>query len=285
MTPAQIEFYKRLAHGLALQFGPNCEVVVHDLETEDVDHSIVVIENGHVSGRKLGDGPSHIVFESMHEGSTDVHDREPYLTKTTDGKLLKSSTIFIRNDEGKPVGILGINFDITLMKAFERSLDAFTGTGGTGYTEPEPITKNIGDLLEDLLHECEQFVGKPAALMTKDERIRAIGYLDRRGAFLISKSSERACEFFGISSTASIATSMRPRRRPATSRHSPGLPLPFLGASSGKHESKTEAAWEVPYNRCHYYFERMEQNGVEQGIMHRSRIDSGNWWTCAPHVR
>ena len=153
MTPAQIEFYKRLAHGLALQFGPNCEVVVHDLET----------------------------------------------TKTTDGKLLKSSTIFIRNDEGKPVGILGINFDITLMKAFERSLDAFTGTGGTGYTEPEPITKNIGDLLEDLLHECEQFVGKPAALMTKDERIRAIGYLDRRGAFLISKSSERACEFFGIS--------------------------------------------------------------------------------------
>ena len=58
MTPAQIEFYKRLAHGLALQFGPNCEVVVHDLETEDVDHSIVVIENGHVSGRKLGDGPS-----------------------------------------------------------------------------------------------------------------------------------------------------------------------------------------------------------------------------------
>ena len=30
MTPAQIEFYKRLAHGLALQFGPNCEVVVHD---------------------------------------------------------------------------------------------------------------------------------------------------------------------------------------------------------------------------------------------------------------
>ena len=124
MTPAQIEFYKRLAHGLALQFGPNCEVVVHDLETDDVDHSIVVIENGHVSGRKLGDGPSHIVFESMHEGATDVRDREPYLTKTTDGKLLKSSTIFIRNDEGKPVGILGINFDITLMKAFERSLDA-----------------------------------------------------------------------------------------------------------------------------------------------------------------
>ena len=191
MTPAQIEFYKRLAHSLALQFGPNCEIVVHDLETEDIDHSIVAIENGHVSGRKLG--------ESMNEDATEVHDRAPYLTKAADGKLLKSSTIFIRDDDGNPVGIMGINFDITLMKAFERSLEALTGTGDKGYTEPDPITKNIGDLLEDLLRECEQYVGKPAALMTKDERIRAIGYLDRRGAFLISKSSERACEFFGIS--------------------------------------------------------------------------------------
>lgn len=199
MTPAQIEFYKRLAHGLALQFGPNCEIVVHDLETADLDHSIVVIENGHVSGRNLGDGPSHVVLESMHEASDEIHDRAPYLTKTADGKLLKSSTIFIRDDEGKPTGILAINFDITLMKAFERSLDGLCGTGADAANEPEPITRNISDLLDDLLHECEQYVGKPAALMTKDERVRAIGYLDRRGAFLISKSSERACEFFGIS--------------------------------------------------------------------------------------
>ena len=191
MTPAQIEFYKRLAHGLALQFGPNCEVVVHDLETEDVDHSIVVIENGHVSGRKLGDGPSHIVFESMHEGTTDCTTASHTSPKTTDGKLLKSSTIFIRNDEGKPVGILGINFDITLMKAFERSLDAFTGTGGTGYTEPEPITKNIGDLLEDLLHECEQFVGKPAALMTK-RRAHSCHWLPRPSRRLPHFQVERA---------------------------------------------------------------------------------------------
>ena len=93
------------------------------------------------------------------------------------------------------------------------------------------------------------------------------------------QSSERACEFFGISNTASIATSMRPRRRPATSRHSPGLPSPF-GREFWKARIQDRAAWEVPYNRCHWYFERMEQNGVEQGIMHRSRIDSGNWWTC-----
>lgn len=200
MSPSQIEFYKRLAHGLAQQFGPNCEVVVHDLEAAELDHSIVAIENGHVSGRRLGDGPSHVVLEALHGDADLIEDRSPYLTKTADGKLLKSSTIFIRDDAGKPAGVLAINFDITLMKAFEGLLGTFAGTDpDTGQTEPEPITRNIGDLLDDLFRECEQVVGKPAALMTKEERIRAIGYLDRRGAFLISKSSQKACDFFGIS--------------------------------------------------------------------------------------
>lgn len=198
MTDAQIEFYKRLAHGLALQFGPNCEIVVHDLETSDLDRSVVAIENGHVSGRKLGDGPSHIVLEALQSDGP-LEDRAPYLTKTADGKILKSSTIFIRNDAGKPVGVLAINFDITLMKGFESILWTFIGAEESKRLDPEPITRNIGDLLDDLFRECEHVVGKPAELMTKDERVLAIGHLDRRGAFLISKSSEKACEFFGIS--------------------------------------------------------------------------------------
>lgn len=198
MSPAQIEFYKRLAHGLALQFGPNCEIVVHDLEADDLDHSIVAIENGHISGRRLGDGPSHVVLEALNDDADKLHDRPPYPTKTEDGKLLKSSTVFIRDDAGWPCGILAINFDITLMTAFSNTLGSLIGTDGS-VAEPEPITKNIGDLLDDLFRECEQVVGKPAALMTKEERVRAIGYLDRRGAFLIRESSQKACEFFGIS--------------------------------------------------------------------------------------
>lgn len=198
MTDSQIEFYRRLAHGLALQFGPNCEVVVHDLEAAEIDKSIVAIENGHVSGRSLGDGPSHVVLEALNS-KRELVDREPYFTKTADGKVLKSSTIYIRDDRDEVVGVLAINFDITLMKGFESILWSFIGEESSKNLDPEPITRNVGDLLDDLFAECEHIVGKPAALMTKDERVRAIGYLDRRGAFLISKSSEKACDFFGIS--------------------------------------------------------------------------------------
>ena len=50
---------KQIAEGVAAQFGNNCEVVIHDVAAKHPDHSIVIIENGHVSGRKVGDGASH----------------------------------------------------------------------------------------------------------------------------------------------------------------------------------------------------------------------------------
>ena len=54
---------KQIAKGIALQFGPNCEVVIHEISDKSAYSSIVAIENGHVTGRKVGDGPSHVVLE------------------------------------------------------------------------------------------------------------------------------------------------------------------------------------------------------------------------------
>ena len=65
MKAFEIDFLARLARGIARQFGSNCEVVVHDMSSNDQEHSIVAIENGHVTGRRLGDGPSHVVWETL----------------------------------------------------------------------------------------------------------------------------------------------------------------------------------------------------------------------------
>lgn len=46
---------KQVADLIAAQFGPNTEVVVHDF-SGDIDHTIVYIVNGHVTGRRIGDG-------------------------------------------------------------------------------------------------------------------------------------------------------------------------------------------------------------------------------------
>ena len=198
MKERDLEFACRLAKGLAGQFGRNCEVVIHDLKGEDPDHSIVAIENGHVTGRTVGDGPSRIVLEALKDPSGETEDRISYLTRTPDGRVLKSSTIFIHDDDGSVIGLLGINYDISMFIAVDQSIRAFTEQEQSA-PEPTAISRNVADLLDELLEQSVQIVGKPTAMMNKEDKIRAIRFLNDSGAFLITKSGPKVCKYFGIS--------------------------------------------------------------------------------------
>ena len=193
-----LQFLFQLAKGIASQFGPNCEVVVHDLDSNDPESSIVAIENGQVTGRKVGDGPSHVVLETLRGDREKLQDHLCYLTKTKDGKILKSTTIYIRNDDGTPIGIFGISYDITLMLAMENMLRQFTATEKES-REPEAISRNVSDLLDELIEQSVKLVGKPVALMHKEDKVKAIQFLNETGAFLITKSGDKVCKYFGIS--------------------------------------------------------------------------------------
>ena len=195
----EFEFAIRMAKGIAGQFGPDCEVVIHDLRGRDTEHSIIAIENGHVTGRSIGDGPSHIVLESLREDPAMIEDRISYLTKTPDGKVLKSTTLFIRDDDGNAIGLMGINYDISMMLAMDDSIRAFTGREQAVSAEPESISRNVADLLDELLEHSVRIAGKPVAMMNKEDKIRAISFLDRSGAFLITRSGPKVCQYFGIS--------------------------------------------------------------------------------------
>ena len=192
------EFARRLVKALAAQFGSTCEVVLHDLTKEDPDHTIIAIENGYISGRSVGDGPSKIALEAIHGTEGTLTDRLCYLTKTRDGKILKSSTVFIRDEKGRVIGILAINNDITLTVACEHALHSYN-TSLQSTKEPEPISTNVSDLLDSLIDQSIRMVGKPAALMDKGEKVRAIRFLNDSGAFLITKSGPKVCQIFGIS--------------------------------------------------------------------------------------
>ncbi len=199
MTQAELTMLSQLVKGIACQFGASCEVVVHDLTTNDLDHSIVIIENGHVSGRSPGDGPPHVVWEAMRADPARLQDRLAYLTKTKDGRLLKSSTMFLRDETGKPRYIFSINCDITIMKAMEDELHHYTLMPHQTDTVPELIPRSVGDLLDELIDQSIKIVGKPVDRMNKDDRLKAIRFLNESGAFLITKAGPKVCHCFGIS--------------------------------------------------------------------------------------
>ena len=188
---------KQVAAGIAAQFGSSCEVVVHDL-SRDPERSIVFIANGHVSGRKVGDGASTVVMEQLRTQDPEPRDHLCYLTKTPDGKILKSSTVYIRDRKGRVSAILSINYDISRLILMEEALRNLTSTGEEVPSEPEKIT-NVSDLLDELIQQSVALVGKPAAVMNKDDKVRAIQFLSRHGAFLVTKSGDKVSKYFGIS--------------------------------------------------------------------------------------
>ena len=197
MESGKLEELRHIAKGIVAQFGPNCEVVVHDL-SQHPDHTIVAIENGHVSGRKVGDGASNVVLERMEHQDREAQDHLSYLTRTPDGKVLKSSTIYIRNSRGKVTAILAINFDISALMMAAGAVRDFIAVREPQQTEPEKIV-NINNVLEELIQQSVALVGKPAALMNKEDKIKAIRFLNENGAFLVTRSGEKVAKYFGIS--------------------------------------------------------------------------------------
>ena len=198
-----LDFLKQLAHGLAIQFGSSCEIAIHDLKTKDLEKSIVYIENGHISNRQIGDGPSGIVLETLQSDPSTIHDKLSYLTKTEDGRILKSSTFYIRDDDGSISYIFSLNYDITAFTAASTAIQSLIATKDklpdlTG-DSPRQITHNVNELLDLLIEQAVAKVGKPVAMMNKDDKVAVVQYLDHAGAFLITKSGDNVSSYLGIS--------------------------------------------------------------------------------------
>ncbi|TVY00299.1 helix-turn-helix transcriptional regulator [Paenibacillus cremeus] len=186
----------QIIKGIAAQFGEKCEVVLHDL-TGDYEHTIVAIENAHITGRRIGDCGSNLGLEVLR-GSVKDGDRYNYVTQTKDGKILRSSSIYLKNKEDKIIGAICMNLDISDLIMAENALKSITMHSLDQVTE-EVFVNDVSDLLDYLLQQCQNEIGKPVSHMSKEEKIKAIQFLDKRGAFLIKKAGDKVCQFLDIS--------------------------------------------------------------------------------------
>ena len=198
---SSLEMLVSTAHGIARQFGKDCEVCIHDLSVKDLEHTIIFIINGHVSGRKIGDGASKVVLETLEaiEKGDIIVDHLGYRTTTQDGRILKSSTVFLKDSTGKYRWVLGINYDVTALMTVDAALQSITTVESHDSHGDGQIPLNVNDLLDNLINQSVKRIGKPPALMNKEEKIQAIQFLRDAGAFLITKSGDKVSNFYGIS--------------------------------------------------------------------------------------
>ena len=139
-----------------------------------------------------------MVLEQMLNHDARSRDHLGYLTKTPEGKILKSSSLYIRNSKGAVVAILGINYDVSGMMMMQQTIDEMLSSNDKMQAEPERII-NVNNVLDELIDQSVALVGKPVALMNKNDKIRAIRFLNESGAFLVTKSGDKVAKYFGIS--------------------------------------------------------------------------------------
>ena len=179
---------------IARHFGENVEVVLHDFSAGvNSPQSLVDIRNGHVTGRKIGDCASkhgmQAVKGEMIDG--DIYNEIIYTEK---GTILRGSSYSIKDEDGKVIGSICINQDITDSVKYENYLRQVNG-----YNTRPTNTQDVLEVMNEVVEEAFIAVGKHPANMTKEDKIAFIKFLDDRGMFLISKSGPRICEILGIS--------------------------------------------------------------------------------------
>ena len=195
-----LQTLKQLADAIVSIFGRHCEVVIHDLtHLTDLSHSLIHVA-GDVTHRKPGAPITNVVVKSLHEEGNEVKEQYNYRTTTRDGRVLKSSNIYIRNSRGKVIGALCINFDITeflntvsLLQSFVRTEDSDTSL------KRETFASSANETIDSLIDQAVAEMGKqPSAMSTIPERIKFIELLEHSGTFHIKGAVEYVARLMGV---------------------------------------------------------------------------------------
>jgi len=182
--------------GIAATFGPVCEVVLHDYRQPE--KSVVAVA-GEVTGRAVGGAMSEIGMKVLARGDEAADDLN-YVTRTGTGKLVKSSTMVLRDSTGAVFGALCVNVDISAVNEAHALLGALAGLG-SGPAEP-PVTafgNDIDSVVDAILDAHRLGRNQSWAALDRTERLDLFRRLDEHGVFAVRRAIEQVAARLGIS--------------------------------------------------------------------------------------
>lgn len=183
---------------IAAASGSNCEVVLHDLSEGDLRHSIYAIINGHVSGRKVGGPSTNLGVEVLQNPEVD-HNEFGYRGRTADGRELVSSSVYFRDHQGRIIAALCINTDLSPMQTALSSLQAISPGASEKTGVRELVGPDVSTILDALISEAIEAIGKPPPTMSKADRIEVLRLLEANGVFHIKRAADEVAGRLGVS--------------------------------------------------------------------------------------
>ena len=188
-----------MADATRLLMGKKCEVTIHDFT--NLESSIIYIQ-GDVTGRKVGAPVSTRLFKLLKEYGDSIEDQFNYRLRTSSGRIIRSSTTFIRDENNHVIGCYCINFDVTDLLNVRDMLNEFSyfpndlqeKEGKTVFPED-----SMEEFIDGIIEQATLGLGKQPAFMHKSERLEVVRMLDRYGAFKLRGSVEYVAKILGVS--------------------------------------------------------------------------------------
>ena len=200
--------YKTTVKFLGSVLGPDYEVVLQDLS--NINHSVIAIENGHISGRTIGSPLTSAVFQML---SSKVYEEDDFIANykgvAENGHILRSSSMFIKDSNGNPIGLLCINFDEKLFSLIHPG--NFVKNISSGIAESKEnvkdlssrITENfaidVASLREQIFNDATANFTTPVDRLNQNERKEIMIKLYEQGLFLLKGSIPFVAKRFSCS--------------------------------------------------------------------------------------
>ncbi len=189
----ELENYIPTAHLIAETFGNNCEVVLHDLT--DPAYSVVYTVNNNVTGREVGQSFNHMISDVLLSKNFNNDYVTNYANHGVEGKIIKSSTALIRDNNDTVIGALCVNFDITDFTNHISNLNDFIYVRET-IREEKPL-KNVMDITYELINKIIE--NTDINNLNRKEKIDIIKFMNEKDIFLVKGAIDKVAEKLNIS--------------------------------------------------------------------------------------
>lgn len=186
---------KMIAEMVGATFGEDCEVVIHDLSTREIIYSV----NTHVTKRKLGtvipDSAYKYLIESAEKNKKLIG--YPSISRYKN-KRIKSSTLILPDEEGKPLASFCVNLDVENLTNAMEAIERILKTTSIADSNSETTITSVTDYASNIIEEVLQKVGKPLP-KSKESKMKVLQELHKQDIFLVRDVIPEVCEALEIS--------------------------------------------------------------------------------------
>ncbi|RST90298.1 YheO-like PAS domain protein [Vagococcus humatus] len=183
-------YYKGLVPFLHQVLGPNSEVLLHDIRQPD---SSIVALAGNLSQRSIGGPLTDMALKQIQSKKYETDPAETnYPSYTVDGKMCRSSSYYIKNEQDELIGLLCINVLVSDLMNMRQMIDdmiclsteEMENTLNISH-KGEKLGQNLDELMKSLIDEVLEHYDLTHCLLSIEEKEKIISDLNEKGVFLL----------------------------------------------------------------------------------------------------